>query len=131
MTWGVTPSIRFRDLPAALDFYTAKLGFEVTRGTVAEGNIAISWGDARIMLESGGSFYSPEYNAAIAARLGTPSANALYMEAADLPEIYATASSAGAKVIDPLSDRDWGQAEFTVEDPEGNWLTFWKASGPA
>jgi uncharacterized glyoxalase superfamily protein PhnB len=33
---------------------------------------------------------------------------------------------AGATIIDPLADREWGQTEFTVEDPEGNWLTFWR-----
>ena len=127
--WGVIPSIRFRNLAAAFDFYTGSLGFEVSRGTVEEGNISIARADSRLMLESGKAFYGADYNAAIAARLGTPSANALYMEATDLTELYDSAVANGIRVIDPLGDREWGQAEFTVEDPEGNWLTFWKALG--
>ena len=35
------------------------------------------------------------------------------------------------KIVDPLADRPWGQAEFTVEDPTGNWLTFWKRTPAA
>jgi uncharacterized glyoxalase superfamily protein PhnB len=128
--WGVIPSIRFKDLPAAVAFYTDSLGFELTRGTVEEGNIAVTRGDARLMLESSAAFYNPAYNAAIASRLGTPSANSLYMEAKDLEVLYdKVTSTAGAAIVDPLADRDWGQSEFTVADPEGNWLTFWKASG--
>ena len=32
------------------------------------------------------------------------------------------------EVVDPLADRPWGQAEFTVADPDGHWLTFWRTS---
>ena len=38
---AITPTLRFADLPAALELYTGTLGFDVTRGTVDEGNIAI------------------------------------------------------------------------------------------
>ena len=42
------------------------------------------------------------------------------MEADDLNELYANVSAAdGIDVIDPLAERDWGQSEFTVADPEG------------
>ena len=27
------------------------------------------------------------------------------------------------------AERPWGQEELTVEDHEGNWLTFWKKLG--
>jgi len=65
-------------------------------------------------------------NAAIQERIGGRSAMALYIEATDLGELHEKAKSAGARVIDPLAERPWGQSEFTVEDPAGNWLTFWK-----
>lgn len=126
MSYGVSPSVRFRDLPAAIDFYATKLGFTIERGTAEEGNIAVSFGESRMMLESVKGFYSPAYNEAIAKRLGTPSANALYIEATDLDALYARTLANGTLIIDPLAPRDWGQSEFTVEDPEGNWLTFWK-----
>ena len=52
----------------------------------------------------------------------------MYIEAEDLAEMYEAVRSAGGSIIHPLADREWGQAEFTVEDPYGNWLPFWKAS---
>jgi uncharacterized glyoxalase superfamily protein PhnB len=125
--FAVMPSLRFADLPAAMEFYTKTLGFTHRRGTAEEGNIALDFGDASVMIEGAGTFYSPEYNAAIRERLGRGSANALYMEAPELEALYERVQAAGARIVDPLAARDWGQSEFTVEDPAGNWLTFWKA----
>ena len=49
------------------------------------------------------------------------------MEASDLATFYARLEAAGGtRIIDPLATRPWGQDEFTVEDLDGNWLTFWK-----
>lgn len=48
------------------------------------------------------------------------------MEADDLEELHLSLEEHDATIVDPLADRPWGQAEFTVEDPAGNWLTFWK-----
>jgi uncharacterized glyoxalase superfamily protein PhnB len=78
------------------------------------------------MLETTADFYGDTYNAAIRQRLGSVSPHALYMEAEDLDELHRAVEDAGAAIVDPLADRPWGQAEFTVEDPAGNWLTFWK-----
>ena len=128
----ITPSIRFRDLPAAVAFYTGPLGFTLERGTVEEGNIAVSRDHSRLMLEGAGTFYGAAYNQAITDRLGAPGAVSLYIETADLADLaqlHAKAVAAGLKVVDPLADRPWGQAEFTVEDSEGHWLSFYKALG--
>jgi len=127
--WGVIPSIRVADLDDALGFYVGRLGFSV-QGDAKHGNVSILRGDARLMLETTADFYGDIYNAAIRERLGSVSANALYMEADDLEELYRALEEAGAKIVDPLAERPWGQAEFTVEDPWGNWLTFWKKRTP-
>jgi len=126
--WAVIPTIRVRDMGETLEFYQKKLGFELTRGGPAEPNSSISRGDARMMIEIPTDFYSPEYNAAIVSRLDSLSPMALYMEAVDLEEFYSRLGDAGVKIVDPLADRPWGQAEFTIEDLQGNWLTFWKAT---
>ena len=124
--WGVIPSIRVGDLPAALEYYVGQLGFEAG-GEPDEPNVSLVRGDARVMLESGeADFYGIEYNAAIRQRLGSASPNALYMEAEDLAKLHSSLLEAGARIVDPLADRPWGQVEFTVEDPFGNWLTFWR-----
>ena len=126
--YGVIPSIRVRNIPKALAFYTDKLGFELLRGGPDQENNSLKRGDAQIMIEGPAAFYSPGYNEAINRRMGTPSATAFYIEADDLEALYSAATTSGLSVIDPLSPREWGQSEFTVEDPEGNWLTFWKAT---
>ena len=124
--WGVIPSIRVRDMGVALAFYQ-DLGFTVARGDATADNCSLDRGSAHIMLEVPTAFYSPAYNEAIRRRVSTPGAIALYIEAPDLEELSGKAEADGLTVIDPLADRPWGQAEFTLEDPDGNWLTFWKA----
>jgi uncharacterized glyoxalase superfamily protein PhnB len=123
--WGVIPSIRVRDMGEALAFYLGPLEFSLTSGGEGEGNSSVSRGDARLMLETAADFYGDDYNAAIRQRLGSRSASSLYIEASDLAGFQSRLQAAGARIVDPLADRPWGQAEFTVEDHEGNWLTFW------
>lgn len=126
--WGVIPSIRVRNMAEALDFYQAKLGFKLTRGGPEADHCSLDRGDAHIMLEAPAAFYSPAYNEAIRQRMGKPSAVAMYIEAQDLDDLYSRAGADGVKIVDPIAERPWGQSEFTVEDLEGNWLTFWRAT---
>ena len=125
--WGVIPSIRVRDMKQSLDFYQSRLGFNVARGGPDDDNVSMDRGDAHIMLEVPTVFYSPGYNDAIRQRIGSPSPGSLYIEAGDLDELHDSLTAAGTPIIDPLAERPWGQREFTVADPDGNWLTFWKA----
>ena len=126
--YNVIPSLRFEDTASALAFYLDKLGFTLVRGGPGEANSSIRRGDAHLMIESAADFYSPAYNSAIRQRLGGKSPIALYLEAQDLDEFYRRVSEDGGTIVDPLSPREWGQSEFTIEDPAGNWLTFWKAT---
>ncbi len=124
--WPVIPAIRTHDLARLLSFYTETLGFQLERGTAEEGHVSISYGPARLMLESIGDLYSPAYNSAIGERSRSRSAMALYIEAGDLDALHERVTAAGGVIADPLTPRDWGQREFTVEDADGNWLTFWQ-----
>jgi uncharacterized glyoxalase superfamily protein PhnB len=124
--WGVIPSIRVQDMAEALAFYTGVLEFNLDAGGDEASNSSLSRGDARVMLETAGGLYGDEYNAAIQKRLGSPSSISLYIEAADLSGFYDRLQRSGARIIDPLAYRPWGQNEFTVEDHEGNWLSFWE-----
>ena len=127
-SWGVIPAIRVRSMADALAFYLGRLEFTLERGGEGESNSAIARGDARLMLETAADHYGEAYNAAIRERLGSPSSIALYLEASDLAGFQSRLEAGGARIIDPLADRPWGQAEFTVEDHEGNWLSFWQAT---
>jgi len=129
--WGVIPTIRVTEMAEALAFYLGPLEFTLDRGGGDEINSALSRGDARLMLETAADTYGDEYNAAIRQRIGSPSSISLYIEAADLESFHSRLLAAEARIIDPLADRPWGQAEFTVEDHDGNWLSFWKATAAA
>jgi uncharacterized glyoxalase superfamily protein PhnB len=122
---GVVPSIRVRDMAEALSFYLGPLEFTLERGGEGEGNSAVCRGEARLMLETVEDYYGDEYNAAIRSRMGSPSSTALYIEASDLSGFQARLQAAGVRIIDPLAERPWGQVELTVEDQDGNWLSFW------
>lgn len=124
---GVIPTVRVREMAAGLAFYLDRLGFTLERGGPTDDNSAVVRGDARLMIEVAGDLYSEGYNEAIRRRLGSPSAMALYIEAPDLGELYTRLQASGVEIVDPLADRPWGQSEFTVADPDGNWLTFWRA----
>jgi uncharacterized glyoxalase superfamily protein PhnB len=129
--WGVIPSIRVPDMAEALAFYRGTLGFTLDSGGDEATNSSLTRQGAHVMIETAADHYSDEYNAAIRERLGTASSVALYMEASDLAALYARLEAApGVRIVDPLATRPWGQDEFTVEDPNGNWLTFWKKGSP-
>ena len=124
--WGVIPSIRVRDMADALAFYRDRLEFALDSGGDDASNSSLTRGDAHVMIETAANLYGDEYNAAIRERLGKPSSIDLYMEASDLTAYYSRLEAAGARIVDPLATRPWGQEQFTVEDHEGNWLTFWQ-----
>jgi len=125
--WGVIPSIRVSDMAEALAFYQGELEFTLDRRGEESPNASLTRGNGHVMIETAADFYGDQYNQAIRRRLGTPSSIALYIEADDLPDFYARLNDGGtARIIDPLAARPWGQDEFTVEDHEGNWLTFWR-----
>ena len=43
-----------------------------------------------------------------------------YIVVPDAEEVYARAQAAGATMVRPLQDTDYGSREFTVNDPEGH-----------
>jgi uncharacterized glyoxalase superfamily protein PhnB len=126
--WGVIPAIRVTDIAATLSFYVDRLGFTLERGGSTADNSVVTRGDARLMVEVAADLYGPVYNEAIRRRLGSTSATALNIEAPDLEALYARLEETGVEIVDPLADRPWGQSEFTIADPDGNWLTFWRVS---
>jgi uncharacterized glyoxalase superfamily protein PhnB len=116
-------------MPEALAFYRGTLEFALDSGGDNASNSSLTRGDAHVMIEAVADHYGDQYNAEIRKRLGTPSCTALYIEASDLAAFHSRLVAAGARIVDPLVERPWGQEEFTLEDHEGNWLTFWKKIG--
>src|SRR5437763_4431903 len=104
-------SLSVRDIPAAVDFYTNKLGFR----------LAFTWGDpptfAGVNLGD---------NVQIFLREGTPDPNGsvvfFVIDAAD--DLYEFHRANGIEIAEPPSDKPSGFHDYTARDLDGNYLIF-------
>ena len=126
---GITPHLWVSDMARSIAFYRDVLGFSVRRAEPAAAPTFASLEHA-----GGGLMLSPYdelfngWQTAIEAgrRRGQGGAVSFYIKATDIDADYDRAVAAGAKIVDPLGPRPWGQSEFTVADPDGFWWAFWK-----
>ena len=116
----VIPTLRYDDAPAAIDWLCANLGF-TERFVVRDGDqvhhAELEFRGSLIMLGTLGNH--PELPAMdqIAHR-GSTNLTAESTEQVD--ELHARAVAAGAEIVQPLTDTDYGSHAFTCVDPEGN-----------
>ena len=113
----VVPVLRYRDTRAALDFLTRAFGlttlvaYEEDDGTVAHAELR--HGDGVIMI-------GPARDEGI--RAAGPSL--VYLAVADPDTHHAAAVEAGAEIMQPPKDMDYGSREYTARDPEGHIWSF-------
>lgn len=119
----VIPTLRYRDAHAAMDWLCSVLGF--VRHVVYEGpeksiaHAELTLGGGMIMLgseredEYGRGFKSP-------AEFGGLETRSTYVVVPDADAVYARAQTAGAQVVRPIRDTEYGSREFTIKDPEGH-----------
>ena len=113
------PALRYDDAHAAIDWLERALG--MSRGMVSQNSdgvvmhAQVSIAGATLMLGS---------NSGDEGRLELPSGGGSVYIALDsaeqVDELFASASAAGAQVLQPVTDQPYGSHEFTVADPEGN-----------
>ena len=120
-TTGVWPTLIYADGQAALKFLTDGLGFTlvasyagVAPGSVAHAELAWPTGGG-VMLSSTDAKDGPDEFSVFADRT-----QAVYLVHADPDRVLATATAAGASVVRPMREEDYGSRGFTVADPEGN-----------
>jgi uncharacterized glyoxalase superfamily protein PhnB len=125
----VIPALRYRDASAAIEWFCSVLGF--TRHAVYEGaggvinHAELALGGGMIMLgsmkeneqgkedEQGRRFKAP-------GDLGGVETGSVYIVVPDADAVYARAQAAGATIVRPLQQMEYGSREFTVNDPEGH-----------
>jgi uncharacterized glyoxalase superfamily protein PhnB len=119
----VVPALRYRNAPAAIDWLCQVLGFEKRvvypgpKGSV--GHAELTLGGGMIMLgtqkddEHSRRFKSPE-------ELGGMATAGVYVVVGDADAVYARAQAAGAPIVRPIQNTDYGSREFSVKDPEGH-----------
>ena len=119
---NIMPTLRYKNAPAAIDWLCQVLGFgrhavyAQPDGSIAHAELVL--GGGMIMLGSekddayGRGFKSP-------AELGVETRSS-YIVVPDADAVFARAQAAGATIVRPLQDTDYGSREFSVKDPEGH-----------
>lgn len=107
---SLTPYLVISRCAEAIEFYKRAFGArEVMRLPMPDGGVGhaeLKIGDSIIMLASGGEQWP-----------GTSSLTCLYVE--DCDAVFACALEAGAKVLEPVADKFYGDRAGSIEDPFG------------
>ena len=126
-TATIVPSLRYRDAPAAVEWLSEAFGFEKhlvvpgEDGTIAHAQLV--FGNGMIML---GSARDDEFGR-LQQPLDAPDSSvsqSAYVIVNDVDAHHARASAAGARVVMPPEDQDYGGRLYACRDPEGNLWNF-------
>jgi len=120
----MSPFLRYRDAPAAVEWLVRAFGLDaraVFRGpddTIAHAELG--FGGSVLML---GSAKEDELALRTPRELGGVSGG-IYMCVPEIDPHYARAREAGAEIVYPLRDTEYGSREYSARDLEGNLWSF-------
>lgn len=113
----ITPFLHVPDLPEALAFFCGVLGFEAIYHRPDYAYVTLEGCGLRL-LEEPTRRLTPDGKARVA----------VYVDVADIDALHARLVPALATLpadrVEPLMDKPYGQREFQVRMPDGDWLTF-------
>lgn len=121
---GIYPTLQYDDAPAAIAFletafgFTRKDVFEDGEGGIAHAQLVL---DGNLVMVS--SSRANIYGIATPAKRGGVTGS-ISVTLADPAAHYARAVAAGADIISPLSDKEYGGASYDVRDIGGHVWTF-------
>jgi uncharacterized glyoxalase superfamily protein PhnB len=118
----VTPFLHVPDMEVALRFFCETLPFTLR---IRHSNYAVVVFDGAYIriLEEPGRRLTPDGKARVSVYIDVPSVDELH---AQLRERLANLP---ADRVEPIMDKPWGQREFQVRLPDGDWLTFGQPAG--
>ena len=104
------PGLAVPDVPAAVAFYTGRLGF-TTGFTWGEPPTfaGVNLGEVQLFLQQG----KP-----------SPGGSSVYYAVGDADELFAYHQANGVDVVEPPGDREYGLRDYTIRDLNGYYLTF-------
>ena len=117
---SIYPVLKYENAYAAIDFLERAFGFE--RHEVHEddtGKVAhaqLRFGDQLVMIGSTGAG-NPIFDQG-AGR------TSVYLAVEDVESLHDRAQDAGAEIVMPLTDQDYGSRDFSARDREGNIWSF-------
>ncbi len=119
----IWPALTYKDAEAALRFLTDAFGFEealVVRGEEGDGR-DIHHAELKWPLGGGIMFGSSR---PAGDDLFPDGPVSIYVVCDDPDALLERAAKAGAEIVLPIKDEDYGSRGFTARDPEGNLWTF-------
>lgn len=126
-TATIIPTLRYRDAPAAIDWLCEAFGFEKHLVVPDEaGGIAhaqLVFGNGMVMLGSARDDDFGRLQAPLA-EPGGPVPQSPYVIVRDVDAHHARAAAAGAQIVLPPEDQDYGGRLYCCRDPEGNLWNF-------
>jgi len=127
MAQKIIPTLRYHDAPAAIEWLCKAFGFAKHLVVPGEGggiaHAQLTLGDGMIMLGSArddefGRLQKPPRD------VGGVGTQSPYVVVPDADAHHARAVAAGARVVMPLVDEDYGGRGYSCLDPEGNLWSF-------
>ena len=119
---ALCPYLYYEDAGAAMDWLQRAFGFRermrVTRDDGTLGHCEMELGEAVIMLGTPPGHKNP-------AHLGQVTVG-MYVRVDDVDAHFSRAKAAGAQVQGDPVDRDYGDRNYGVLDPEGHQWWFWQ-----
>jgi uncharacterized glyoxalase superfamily protein PhnB len=115
---SVFPSLRYNDARRAIEWLEEAFGFKP--GMVVDGedgtiaHAELTYGGGMIML---GTQRDDSYGSHVGQGWQ-------YVVVEDADEHYARAKAAGAEIVRPLEDQDYGSRDYSARDFEGNLWSF-------
>lgn len=127
MSAQIIPTLRYKNAPAAIEWLCTALGFTKhlivpgENGTITHAQII--FGNAMIML---GSIPEKEYSdlVSIPEKVNGKNTQSAYIVVDKIEEHYKQAQSAGAVIVTPLVEQDYGGKHYSCTDPEGYLWNF-------
>jgi len=127
MPAAIIPSLRYRSAPAAIEWLCRVFGLGKTLVVPDDsGGIAhaqLSFGDGMMML---GSLRDNEWGRFIKQpdEIGGAATQSVYLVVPDADVIYERAKNAGAEILIPVRDEEYGGRSFSCRDFEGHLWTI-------
>ncbi len=114
--------LRYRDAPAMIDWLGQAFGLEprliVDDGKGGIAHAQLTRGPGMIMLGSARDDAFGKLQATPADLGGT--SQSVYLVVSDPDALYEKAQAAGAEIVRPITDEDYGGRGFSCRDPEGH-----------
>ncbi|MEE3326244.1 MAG: VOC family protein [Myxococcota bacterium] len=122
----VIPTLRYADAPKAIEWLCEAFGFEKKLVVPGEGDVILhaqlEFGTGMVMLGTAG--VHGEFDEHVGSASGSGGVWSIYIVVPDADAAQARADRAGAEIVMPVEDQDYGGRGFGCLDPEGNMWSF-------